>query len=109
MLPGTCSVSSKHRFLHVVSTIILSDAEYAALQWALALRPDAGALIPGSGGLRKLRWRAEGRGKSGGYRVIYYWRSQAREIWLLTIYAKNEEQNIPAHVLRVLKKELEDG
>jgi len=42
----------------------LSDAEYAALQWALALRPDAGALIPGSGGLRKLRWRAEGRGKS---------------------------------------------
>jgi hypothetical protein len=52
------------------------DGEYAAPQWALVLRPVDGALIPGSGGLRKLRWRGEGRGKSGGYRVIYHWRSR---------------------------------
>ena len=86
----------------------LDDDEYAALQWALALRPDTGAIVRGSGGLRKLRWRAPARGKSGGYRVIYYWRARAGEIWLLTIYAKSEEQSIPAHVLRALKKEIEE-
>jgi len=86
----------------------LDDGEYSALQWALMLRPEAGALIRGSGGLRKLRWKAKGRGKSGGYRVIYYWRASEGEIWLLTIYAKNEEQNIAAHVLRALKEAMED-
>ena len=85
----------------------LDDAEYAALQWSLCLRPEAGALIPGSGGLRKLRWRGKGRGKSGGYRVIYYWRSRQGEIWMLAIYAKNEEQTIPAYVLRAIKKEFD--
>ncbi len=85
----------------------LDDGEYAALQWALVLRPDAGALIRGSGGLRKLRWKARGRGKSGGYRVIYYWRARQGEIWLLTIYAKNEEQTIPGHILRAIKEAME--
>jgi hypothetical protein len=46
-------------------TEYLDDDEYASLQWELILRPDAGDLIPGSGGLRKLRWKAKGRGKSG--------------------------------------------
>lgn len=87
----------------------LDDGEYAALQWALMLHPEAGALIRGSGGLRKLRWKAKGRGKSGGYRVIYYWRDAASEIWLLTIYAKTEEQAIPAHVLKAIKEAMEDG
>ena len=86
----------------------LDDAEYASLQWALYLHPEAGALVPGSGGLRKLRWRGKGRGKSGGYRVIYYWRRRAGEIWMLTIYAKSEEQAIPAHVLRAIKEEMEE-
>jgi hypothetical protein len=49
----------------------LSDDEYAALQWALVLRPEAGTIIPGSGGIRKLRWGKQGRGKRGGLRVIY--------------------------------------
>ena len=85
----------------------LDDAEYAALQWALCLRPEAGTLIRGSGGLRKLRWRGKGRGKSGGYRVIYYWRARAGEIWLLAIYAKGERGTIPAHMLRAIKEEME--
>lgn len=87
----------------------LDDGEYAALQWALMLRPEAGALIRGSGGLRKLRWRGKSRGKSGGYRVIYYWRAAAGEIWLITIYAKGEEQTIQAHVLKAIKEAMEDG
>ncbi len=84
----------------------LDDDEYAALQWALALRPEAGAVIPGSGGIRKLRWTAKGRGKRGGLRVIYYWRNREGEIVLLTLYAKNEAENIPLSVLRELRKEI---
>ena len=85
----------------------LDDAEYAAMQWSLALHPGTGDVIPGSGGIRKLRWKAEGRGKRGGVRVIYYWRNQAGEIWLLTIYAKNETENIADEVLRQLKQEID--
>ena len=52
---------------------LMSDEEYAAFQHALVDRPDMGAVIPGSGGLRKVRWRLDGRGKRGDVRVIYYW------------------------------------
>jgi len=85
----------------------LDDDEFSALQWALALRPEAGAVIPGGGGIRKLRWGSKGRGKRGGLRVIYYWRSRAGQIWLLTLYAKNEAKDIPPAMLRALKKEIE--
>ena len=85
----------------------LDDTEYGALQWSLTLHPEAGDVIPGSGGVRKLRWRAKGKGKRGGLRIIYYWRNAAGEIWLLTLYAKNEAENIPASVLCKLREELE--
>ena len=69
--------------------------------------PDQGALVPGSGGVRKLRWSQPGRGKRGGVRVIYYAKVHEGVIWMLTIYAKNEEQTIPAHVLRKIKEEID--
>jgi mRNA-degrading endonuclease RelE of RelBE toxin-antitoxin system len=87
----------------------LSDDEYAALQQHLMRSPEAGPVIPGSGGVRKLRWAAPGRGKRGGYRIIYYLRRADGVVWLLTMYPKNVADSIPAHVLRQIRKEVEDG
>ncbi len=85
----------------------LDEAGYSALQQALVLKPDAGKVIPGSGGLRKLRWAGSGRGKRGGLRIIYYFIREDGQIWLLTIFAKNEAENIPNSVLKLLRKEIE--
>lgn len=85
----------------------LTDDEYAQVQRTLIEVPESGSLVPGSGGVRKLRWAQPGRGKRGGIRVIYYAKTRAGIIWMLTIYAKNEEENIPAHVLRKIKEEID--
>jgi mRNA-degrading endonuclease RelE of RelBE toxin-antitoxin system len=87
----------------------LTDEDYALLQLKLAGNPSAGRVIPGSGGVRKLRWPAPGRGKRGGYRVIYYVRRSEGEIWLLTIYRKNVTDDIAVDVLRRIREEIEDG
>ena len=87
----------------------LSDDEYLELQAALAKNPEAGAVVRQSGGIRKLRWGLPGRGKRGGVRVIYYVRYKQGIIWMLTLYAKNVADSIPAHVLRQIRKEIEDG
>ncbi|MEI6290884.1 MAG: type II toxin-antitoxin system RelE/ParE family toxin [Chloroflexota bacterium] len=84
----------------------LTDDEYSGLQSYLLQNPESGKVVPGSGGVRKVRWAMSGKGKSGGVRVIYYFKRQDDEIWLLTIYSKNEVENIPAHVLRQIAKEI---
>jgi hypothetical protein len=78
------------------------------LQTVLVIRPDAGDIIPGSGGLRKIRWGAPGRGKRGGVRVIYYWAVSQDRILLLLIYAKTEQDDLTATQLKVLKKIVEE-
>lgn len=85
----------------------LSDDEYRERQAHLLARPDEGALIRGSGGIRKARWGAGGRGKSGGVRVIYYWASAAAQIYLLTIYGKSEQADIDKATLRRIAGKLE--
>ena len=85
----------------------LSDDEYAALQQALLADPEVGAIIPGSGGVRKLRWGVAGRGKRGGIRVIYFLHTRHGQIWMLTLYAKNVAENIPANVLKQIKDEID--
>jgi len=85
----------------------LSDDEYSALQQSLLTNPEAGAVITGSGGVRKLRWGVTGRGKRGGVRVIYYLRSRLGQVWMLTLYAKNVSENIPAHLLKKIKEEID--
>ena len=84
-------------------TRILPDNEYRQLQAVLVDRPDAGAIIPGSGGIRKIRWSASGRGKRGGARVIYYWATEQERILMLFIYAKNESDDLSADQLKTLK------
>ena len=86
-----------------------AEGEYLGLQSYLMQYPDAGDVIAGSGGVRKLRWGSHGRGKRGGVRVIYYWKQRHDEIWLLTIYAKNEASTIPPHVLKKIAQEVSDG
>lgn len=87
----------------------LTDDEYAELQGFLAAYPEAGDLIQGSGGVRKLRWRMKGSGKRGGLRVIYYLRTHMGEIWLLTLYSKTVRETIPTHVLRAIREAIEHG
>ena len=86
----------------------LPDQEYAELQRVLMANPEAGQVIPGSGGVRKLRWRAPGRGKRGGYRVIYFVKTTSRLFWMLTMYPKSVRHDIPAQVLRRIREEVED-
>lgn len=84
----------------------LSEDEYVALQMYLLEHPEAGNIIPGSGGVRKLRWSISGKGKRGGVRVIYYFKQRGSEIWLLTIYSKSETENIPSHLLKKIAEEI---
>jgi len=70
--------------------------------------PEFGKGVPGSGGVRKLRWGMSGKGKSSGVRVIYYFKKQDDEIWLLTIYSKSKVENISAYILRQIAKEIKN-
>jgi hypothetical protein len=85
----------------------LSDDEYSKLQQALVSDPEAGVVIRGSGGVRKLRWGVAGRGKSGGIRVIYFLRTKQGQIWMITLYAKNVAESISASVLKQIKDEID--
>lgn len=85
----------------------LSDDEYSRLQQAIITNPEVGSLIPGSGGVRKMRWGVAGRGKRGGLRIIYFLRTRHGQAWMLTLYAKNVAENIPAHVLKQIKDEID--
>lgn len=87
----------------------LSDDEYLGLQVFLLKYPETGKIVPGAGGVRKLRWAMAGKGKRGGVRVIYYFKKRESEIWMLTIYGESEVENIPAHILRKIAEEIKDG
>ncbi len=83
---------------------LMSDDDYREFQEALVNRPDMGDLIQSSGGLRKVRWKLEGRGKSGGVRIIYYWVSSDDQLRMLYVYPKGKQENLIQDQLAVLKK-----
>lgn len=87
----------------------LNDEEFSELQLYLATHPESGDLIPGGGGIRKLRWKdpRRSKGKRGGLRVIYYCFLTDQEIWLLTMYNKDEMSDLSKDEKDVLKRVLE--
>lgn len=90
-------------------TVLLSDYEYATLQAHIALDPERGDVVRGGGGIRKVRWAVQGRGKSGGIRVIYYWIKSDGRILMLLAYPKSRKDTLTAAettTLRALVKEL---
>ena len=91
-----------------VRPIYLDEEDYRELQQYMLLHPEAGHVVPGSGGVRKLRWKRRGTGKRGGIRVIYFVRYRPNEFWMLTLYAKSRQGTVPGHILRQLKRLFEN-
>ena len=86
----------------------LSDEDYGTFQQSLADQPDAGDLIRGGGGIRKVRWGLRERGKSGGIRVIYYWRVRADQIYLLFLFPKGERSDLTPSQVKQLAKHVKE-
>lgn len=86
---------------------LLQDEDYRLLQLELVRNPEAGRLVAGTGGLRKLRWAASGRGKRGGARVIYFWHRKSQHLLMLFVYPKNERSDLTAAQRRALRKIVE--
>lgn len=84
--------------------LFYDDDDYRKLQFALVLRPEAGKVIPESGGLRKLRWNIFGSGKRGGLRLIYYWDTPNDTIYMLFIYKKSKQEDLTPEQLKKLHK-----
>jgi hypothetical protein len=87
----------------------LSDEGYRAMQAALLENPEAGDLMPGTGGFRKLRWEdaRRGKGKRGGLRVIYYYLRSDRQVWLFTLYDKDEAADLTPDEKRLLRQAIQ--
>ncbi len=99
------TIAETDEFRADVDSIWSQDERLEFCAW-IAANPEAGDVIPGSGGCRKVRWAASGRGKRGGARVIYYNRLPDGVIWLLVIYTKAVRGSIPAHILKQIKETL---
>lgn len=83
----------------------LSDEEFSGLQQLLMANPEAGDVVEGTGGLRKLRFgdSRRGKGRRGGLRVIYYWWLPGPQFWLFTLYGKNEARDLTAEQRKALR------
>lgn len=87
---------------------LLPDENYRMLQSALMFRPDAGPLISGSGGLRKIRWKLPGSGKRGSLRLIYYW-DPPESIYMIFMYRKTDQENLTPLQVKALKKLIKEN
>lgn len=82
--------------------LYFDEDEYSELQQFMNQNPEAGEVVPGAGGVRKLRWRRRGMGKRSGLRIIHFVRYEPNEFWMLAVYAKAKQDNVPAHILKQL-------
>lgn len=85
-----------------------SEEERGAFCAWLSANPEAGSVIPGSGGCRKVRWARSGSGKRGGVRIIYFTKLSDEEIWLLVIYSKAVKGTVPPHILKAIREVIEN-
>ena len=83
---------------------LMTDSERETLVAFVGANPEAGEIIPGSGGVRKIRWALHGMGKRGGARVIYYHHGERLPLFLLTMYAKNRKANLTAAERNAMKR-----
>jgi hypothetical protein len=86
------------------ASAIWSQAEYETFVTYIAANPEVGDFVPGTGGVRKLRWRRPGTGKRGGTRVIYYYTTPAWPLYLLKVYAKNAQSDLSADEIQAYRK-----
>ncbi|MEW6713476.1 MAG: type II toxin-antitoxin system RelE/ParE family toxin [Nitrospirota bacterium] len=86
----------------------LTDEEYKDFQLYIAENPEAGDIMQRTGGLRKIRWKSKGKGKRGGIRIIYYFQTAADQIYLLTLYGKNEVADLTSDECKSLRKLVEE-
>ncbi len=94
-------------FVEEAAAIWSTEEQLEFFAW-IAGEPEAGSVVRGSGGCRKVRWARPGMGKRGGVRVIYFCRLEASELCMLLVYAKAEKDSIPGHLLKAIRKEIED-
>lgn len=87
---------------------LMPDEAYGEFQQYLASQPDAGDLIRGAGGIRKVRWKLPGTGKSGGVRMIYYWRTTENQILMLLVYKKAKRDDLTPSQKRALRNIVEN-
>src|ERR1035438_10401797 len=87
---------------------LLADVDIEPREAAMPADPEAHPVVPGTGGGRKARWGRQGRGKSGGVRVIYYYWTADNEVYMLYLYAKNEQADLDAAGRKAAKKFVEE-
>jgi len=84
--------------------VLMTQSEHDELVLYVAANPESGAIMPDTGGVRKLRWAAKGKGRRGGIRVIYYYYSDLIPLFLLNVYAKSEKDNLSRTERNEMKK-----
>jgi hypothetical protein len=108
MVPGTISMRLLLQFIYLPgfessAAGLLDETDCHRIERRLLMDPEAGAVLPGSGGVRKMRVALPGRGKRGGARVIYYYRSERRRIYLLFTYGKSETATLSPRGIALMR------
>lgn len=105
----TCAMIIKETsiFTKIILDLI-SDDSYRQLQQELIKNPETGKIIKSSGGIRKVRWNTQDKGKRGGIRVIYYWITAEDELYMLYAYPKAKQEDLTSQQLSVLKTVVEE-